>query len=290
MSGRHFNLLALACICATFVAIDGPLLQRATSVRLRVPKQSPVLQISITPELPSYWSGIADFSDLPEVEIQDFQTHFIPTFYQWADNIAIRTGITGCGTRTCRATVRAPAFAVENCVSKVKHKSFLQPMSKSELKQFDKGCNHPNEKQLVFGNRFIAINGTTESLQFATLRSDQSVAKTCVGNVNETICSLVSATAEYHVAVTDGVITFPEPPSYPKIISKAKNTAITESTVEKFGLAQGLRSTYIRTTFGGIANAANIAYYVEQGLVAFPGGQERPGLAPAPSMYLSADH
>ena len=36
LAGRHFNLLALACLCATLVAIDGPLLQRASTVHLRV--------------------------------------------------------------------------------------------------------------------------------------------------------------------------------------------------------------------------------------------------------------
>ena len=36
VAGRRFYILALACICATVVAIDGPLLQRASTVRLKV--------------------------------------------------------------------------------------------------------------------------------------------------------------------------------------------------------------------------------------------------------------
>ena len=52
-SGRHFNALALACIYGTLVAMDGPLLQRATSVKQEVPRERAVLQVSITPEVPS---------------------------------------------------------------------------------------------------------------------------------------------------------------------------------------------------------------------------------------------
>ena len=36
LAGRIFNLLALACLCATLVAIDGPLLQRASIARSKV--------------------------------------------------------------------------------------------------------------------------------------------------------------------------------------------------------------------------------------------------------------
>lgn len=51
MAGKHFNALALACICATFVAMDGPLLQRASTVRQRVPTDPQLLDVKILPEV-----------------------------------------------------------------------------------------------------------------------------------------------------------------------------------------------------------------------------------------------
>ncbi|KAK3698987.1 hypothetical protein LTR37_016678 [Vermiconidia calcicola] len=56
-SGRHFNALALACLCGTLVAVDGPLLQRAVSVKSKVTPNPVSLGVSITPEIPSYFSG-----------------------------------------------------------------------------------------------------------------------------------------------------------------------------------------------------------------------------------------
>lgn len=32
-SGRKMGLIGLACLCSTLVAVDGPLLQKATTVR-----------------------------------------------------------------------------------------------------------------------------------------------------------------------------------------------------------------------------------------------------------------
>ena len=59
VSGRHCSLLALACVCATLVAMDGPLLQRASSVRVVVPNSPVTLSVSVSPEIPSYSTGYA---------------------------------------------------------------------------------------------------------------------------------------------------------------------------------------------------------------------------------------
>ena len=255
-------------------------------MHLRTPGQNPILQVAITPQLPSYWSGIIDFSYLPEVEVQDFQVHFLPIFYGWIDSSPIAMGISGC-TGTCKATVRAPALAVNHCESTISRRSFLDPISKSELKNFEAGCITLADNQTIFKNYFKTLNGTVEAFAYETTLTDDNVAKTCVGNVNETTCSMLSATAEYDVIITDGIITFPQAPSYPRIVSRANNTAITDATVKQYGLAAGLAApTYRRTTLGGIAMSASIAYWIKQGLVAYPGGQSNPGLAPPPVKYV----
>ena len=63
-SGRHIGLLGLACIASTFVVIDGPLLQRASTV-IPAPVDKPIpLNISMAPQVPrgytGYWQTIAN--------------------------------------------------------------------------------------------------------------------------------------------------------------------------------------------------------------------------------------
>ena len=188
IAGRNFNLLALACICVTFVAIDGPLLQKSSTVRLGLSKQAITLNVSITPEMPAYWSGVAQYTYMPELELQDFQSHFLPIYYDYGSSVPMRDAITGC-PGTCTATVRGPALAVDQCVSSLRYRNFSQPMSKAQLRKFEDGCTYPVDSQSVFNVRFMVNNGTTETLNFTTEISDDAVAKTCTGCCSGLPCS-----------------------------------------------------------------------------------------------------
>jgi hypothetical protein len=67
--------------------------------------------------------------------------------------------------------------------------------------------------------------------------------------------------------VTDGILSFPESLSYPKIIAKAKNTAITEESIAEKGLFMPDHAgNTLKSTLGGIVVGANIAFYAKQGL------------------------
>jgi hypothetical protein len=67
--------------------------------------------------------------------------------------------------------------------------------------------------------------------------------------------------------VTDGILSFPESLSYPKIIAKAKNTAITEESIAEKGLFMPDHAgNTLKSTLGGIVAGANIAFYAKQGL------------------------
>lgn len=53
MAGRRMGLIGLACIVSTLVAVDGPLLQKATSVVEAPTLNTPViLNVSMSPEVP----------------------------------------------------------------------------------------------------------------------------------------------------------------------------------------------------------------------------------------------
>jgi hypothetical protein len=89
--------------------------------------------------------------------------------------------------------------------------------------------------------------------------------KTGVGNWTQTACTLAPASAEYSIIIDDDVISFREPPSSPKIVSLAHNTAITPETVEHYGLLQpgGL----VRTTLTGLVAAATCHFGADEALV-----------------------
>ena len=96
---------------------------------------------------------------------------------------------------------------------------------------------------------------------------------------------MVSAIAEYPVKINDGVIIFAESASYPKIVARANNTAVTEDTIRENGLQndKAFVPGLVKTTLSGLANGANIAYFVKEGLIPFPGGS--PSIAPALNLY-----
>ncbi len=50
---RRFNMVGFACIMTMLVAVDGPLLQRASSVTTQVLEDAVAIQATIAPELPN---------------------------------------------------------------------------------------------------------------------------------------------------------------------------------------------------------------------------------------------
>ncbi len=128
-SGRRFNVLALACLCGTLVAMDGPLLQRASSVRSEIPLQPVTLEISINPEVPSYWTGWSMFQAFPNMGL-DFTTDFLPVLREYNARMPI-SGVAGC-SGTCTGTVRAPALAVDSCQTMLHHTNYTEPLAENE--------------------------------------------------------------------------------------------------------------------------------------------------------------
>lgn len=117
-AGRHFNVLAIACIRATLVVTDGPLLQRASSMHSEIPKESVVLSVAFTHEIPSYWIGFTTYDLGRKVGAFDAEMEFFPVLKGFLSQEPMKNSIVGCRGK-CSATVRAPALAVDHCSSKV---------------------------------------------------------------------------------------------------------------------------------------------------------------------------
>lgn len=96
-AGRNFNILAIACICVTFVAVDGPLIQRASFVQSQVPRKPQSLRLSISPEIPAYSTGAAvlDLSAKDAVQYQPVED-FLPVLTGYLSGRAMTSPNSGC--------------------------------------------------------------------------------------------------------------------------------------------------------------------------------------------------
>ena len=261
--------------------------QRASSVQLKVPEQPVNLTVSIMPQVPSYFSGVSTWEYWPLPFIGP-QNDFMPILYDYASSTPIKGAIAGC-TGRCQATVVAPALDIEFCHSELEHHNYTRPISKKMMHLVMDGCDGLDIAQkTIFFNAFGTRNGTednpAERLMLETAITDQAVTETCIGHLNKTRCTLVSATAEYPVIIEDGVITFAESMSYPKIISRANNTDLSADAIKKFGLYNDTQAVY-DTTLSGMAFGAQITYMGSEALIpGFGGTTGPPTVAPMPTI------
>lgn len=190
------------------------------------------------------------------------------------NNTAIHGDVRGC-PGTCTASVYAPALAVESCESSLEFYNFTKPLGRKakDVYEASAGVSLP-PYYIIFGTGFQSLNGTTERIALTTILTGESITKTCAGKRNITTCYLVSAVAEYRVEIANGILHFVEPPSYPRIIALANNTAITSETVERFGLI--VNGTWTRTTLSGIMIQAALKFGFTQYLAPVNGPNSRP--------------
>lgn len=85
-AGKRTNLLALACLISTLVAVDGPLLQQSSKVvSMPIPEDegtAVTLTFELSPELPSYYTGIVNFTALPGWLSSDGDARATQTYVQ----------------------------------------------------------------------------------------------------------------------------------------------------------------------------------------------------------------
>jgi hypothetical protein len=280
-AGRHFNMLALASICAILVLMDGPLLQRASTVRNEIPTGSMPLAVKIAPEVPGYSTGWVDAgsesnSNGGTQTAINPRKEFLPILEAYAASSPMTGAVTGCRD-TCSATIQAPALQVESCRTEMHFVNFSQPLTGPNAKLYNMTYSAPSSRD-VFQVGFNVFNGSSERLSFETrIATNQALVKHggtwCAGQVNTTSCNLTSSIAEYPIIIQNDIITFAEPPSYPKIIATANNTAITAQTITQPGRVNLDWPSLVYSTLAGIAAAAGIEYAYEAYLFPVSAGQ-----------------
>lgn len=214
-SGRHINLIALATIFVSFIPINGPLLQRASTVAFRSISEHVTQSIPIAKELPDGYTGmISGRQQQPSL----LMLNFTPTVQDYTNRVPINLTNTGCDG-ICSAVVKGSGFAV-NCSTDSVPFSLI-PLS-------DTGPNGGFDVQQP-----VAANGTQIFLSWLgwqfmnpgdiSLNVQYKETPDCNGSLTIRNCSLQAATVGYSVILD----------SNKSIINLAPETTIWDDQVIK---------------------------------------------------------
>jgi hypothetical protein len=265
-AGKRTNAVALACVAAAVFILNGPLIQRATSVERIVLGTSQTLSLNIAPQVPANSTGsmaVQTTSFFGEMNL-GYQypyttSEFYPVVKDQYTQAPISGGITGCSGR-CAATVPAPALTIAKSNTTSYPVNYSRPFNKEERKTNAKGMI--NLHYLAMDIEMSVIAGDPETLILAIGLSDAAAARTGVGHYVLTDYWLVPATASYNIEVEEGAITFPSMPSYPDIIARANNTGTSYDMPQL--LRQGVYN--VTSTLGGLAFAGLNQFFALAGV------------------------
>ena len=243
-AGRNIGLLGVATVFSTLVVIDGPLLQRASSVvPARITDHPVPLDVTMAPEVPTDYTGawatmqdigIDQWWNLPfnstepgsngpvpnniYVEINPHLEQSLGRHY-FSDTLPPHI-LTGCHG-TCKAKIRAPALALTSC------KSIQLPVNYSQAQLTSKYKFGIIALPLEDNSFFISSSLMLDQDERINLVAGYSVSHLpdCAGTLNYTACTLQSAIGEYEVTVTKNS-TILDDPAHPTIIVLANNTRV----------------------------------------------------------------
>lgn len=225
-SGRHFNLVALASILAAFAPINGPLLQRASTVTNQPVQGQVTLSASMAPELPDGYSGTITGR---LVSVALLSPSFTSVMREYTNRAAIKMSSTGCDG-ICHTTVKGAGFVVNCSESKAPYTLEGGTLDGKTNWVAVNGTN-------VFTSNFTHSESTPGDI---TLAVTYKGAPTCTGDVTIKRCLLRAATVAYPVMFKNDTVTLDDATT----ITDDKLVSISE-VIPRYG--QG------PTTLGGVA-------------------------------------
>ena len=280
MAGRHMGLIGLACIVSTLVTVDGPLLQKATTVVNAPIVNDPVtLNVSMAPEVPRGYTGGWLYTNFSQTAAWAFNetmptangevSNNISTYFDldelsiawlqpWIEDRTVPGIVQGC-EGICTAAIEAPAFAQTACSRRQIPVNYSMPGGL-------KNMNNPTLAAPLYRTGFMVsgnlVLGEHETLTLITIYSNVE-SNTCVGEMYMDICTLASAIGEYEVTINNGVVLLND--GLPRIVALANNTQVDH------GFNQN--QAYHPSTLGGMWSyfttqyASVVTYYYYQGSV-----------------------
>ncbi|MCJ1390175.1 hypothetical protein MMC18_003033 [Xylographa bjoerkii] len=220
-AGRSFNKIAFAAICVALAVIDGPLLQRASTIVSRDVTIPIILNTSIAQQLPKgYTSLMLGRIDEPVV----LTAPFAQVIKHYNARNPIRAGIQGCNG-SCTATVPAAGFSI-NCSAPTGSPIDYSPI----LSKNSQGSVGPNT-QPIFTTNLTWSSGY--GLTFAKSRSPEQVILTvgysnttsCSGTFFTTTCTLTEAVVEYQVSLVNETVSLNNPTTNLTVVALGNSTS-----------------------------------------------------------------
>ncbi|MCJ1245167.1 hypothetical protein MMC30_002368 [Trapelia coarctata] len=185
LSGRSFNKVALACLLTSSLAVNGPLLQRASTVATK--QYTTVIPVSAnlsTSPLPAGFSGIYMTQ---ENKISMLTPAFANISRDYASRAPIMTRNTGC-SGGCLSSFHAAGFDM-NCSSMVSH-------------HYNLTSPEPGAKTML-GYAAVKFDGSLNSGQI-NLETLYKKTSACAGQLILHRCRLQTAIVRYKLRITAG--------------------------------------------------------------------------------------
>lgn len=229
-SGRHFNKVALACMMVAIVVVDGPIMQRASTVKSVTADAPRNFSLAIAQDVMEYPSGWYT-GRAKSVDTLSGNFTRVLTAYNNRDSIhpPLAEGCRG----TCKGSVIAPGWDVD-CKYETKPKA-----------------GHPDvAKDVDAGSISVVFNGPyqTGGITVSALFAPQGLMKEMVSAT----CQMQIGIVRHHVEVTsDGAVALERKP----LTSPVNDTIRTDwPWIETAGLGS------FPSALGGIALAASQMY------------------------------
>lgn len=196
-AGRRSTLLALATILVTITPINGPLLQRASSINIKSISGVASITLDIASELPFGWTGyVSGRGVMPSL----LSPNFAPVVQHFTNGSAILLSQTGCVGACSDMRLNGAGFAV-NCSSNTL--SFdLNPSSTLGPATFD--------GSQVFLSDYAWTAGEPSQLRISVQYKD---VDTCSGFIQIQNCTLNAANVDYPVIINGNSSTIALDPS-----------------------------------------------------------------------------
>ncbi|QDS68507.1 hypothetical protein FKW77_010874 [Venturia effusa] len=197
-SGRAFNLVALACIAVSLTPINGPLLQRASTVTSAIRSSSVDLKIPLAQQVPYGYTGmITSRSSSASILTTDFTS----VVFGFNNNIPQNITNSGCAGR-CSGTVKAVGYAID-CTSSALPFDLSYEALSAQVEGGGRGnLVGPNLFATMFA-LFEDYNNNSTQINYTASWKDE---KGCRGSVQQRRCTLVPALLEQHIVLDNDTI------------------------------------------------------------------------------------
>lgn len=241
-SGRHINLMAVACIFVAIGPINGPLLQRASRVTVDEVQQATDMSVRIAKALPAGYTGYVTGRGHTVALLTPSFTSVVNGANTQADiNVTSR----GCMGR-CLTVVRGAGFAINCSTSTVPYN--IEPLDAS-LNGTQAFGSYIHWGDLLPGTIFLGV-------QFKSTPN-------CDGNLQIRNCTMQAANVEYPVIIDGNRSTIEVDPATTMFDDKVYNT--TDVVPDNYigpstygGLYKALSDTY--DSMGNLRWAGAIGY------------------------------